>query len=414
MGFRKPRLGVVLPFLLVTQLSSQVVREVRVPLVEGKVSVLELSRALLDEYGFAGEHVSFPDVRVDVSGAKGFLILSGISKALRGTTRLRRVDGGETLLLRIDRAKVREVRQSLKRDLLVSLGVLTGTDLLERTYELDLPASLGEDEPLVLCVHGVDSGPQTFADLRGYLSAQGVVSGTFGYANDEAIDRIAEELSARLKAHKGDHPDRRVVIVAHSMGGLVARSMLETPRLDPQNVSTLIMLGTPNQGSHLARFRNSLDLLELLEDPGDRPRVLAPFLDGVGEASLDLRPGSPFLVRLNSRPRNPAVSYHLILGNRGLISADDLAEARGRIEDRVSRIENNEIFAGKVSAFLRDLPELVQGEGDGAVALSRGRLEGVEEVVVPLDHLALLRRLPDGEQPVFPQVLAWIRAARDE
>ena len=212
--------GLVLSFLLAAHLPSQIVREVRVPLVDGRVSVLDLSRALLDEYGFAGEHLSVSDVRVDVSGAKGFLILAGISKALKGTTSLRRVDGGETLLLAIDRAKVREVRQGLKRNLLQSLGVLTGRDLLARSYELELPANLGTDDSLVLLVHGVDSSPRTFADMRAYLAPEGIASGTFGYANDEAIDRIAAELSIRLKEYAESHPDRDVLIVAHSMGGL--------------------------------------------------------------------------------------------------------------------------------------------------------------------------------------------------
>ena len=44
-----------------------------------------------------------------------------------------------------------------------------------------------------------------------------------------------------------------------------------------------------------------------------------------------------------------------------------------------------------------------------------GGLDGVQEVIVPLDHLALLRPPPpDESQPVFVQVLEWIRAARDK
>ena len=267
----------------------------------------------------------------------------------------------------------------------------------------------------VLLLHGVDSSPASFLDLRRCLAAgdDPIKIGTFAYANDEAIDRIGDQLAARLKKQAKACPDRDIILVAHSMGGLVARYMLETPGVDPGNVSTLIMLATPNHGSRLSRLRPGVDLLTFLRRHGDDARLVAPINDGMGEAGFDMWPDSPFLTILNRRPRNPAVTYHLILGDKGILSAARMREFREQIMNKVRRLKKQEIYAKKIAAWLDDLHEVLQGEGDGAVSLRRGSLAGVEPVVLPFGHLGMLRSAASGQrQPVFAQVLVWVEAAR--
>ena len=67
--------------------------------------------------------------------------------------------------------------------------------------------------------------------------------------------------------------------------------------------------------------------------------------------------------------------------------------------------------------WLADLDEVVDGEGDGAVAVRSARLRGAETLTVPLDHLGLVHRRglfgalpPDAEHPVFAQVARWLAA----
>ena len=69
---------------------------------------------------------------------------------------------------------------------------------------------------------------------------------------------------------------------------------------------------------------------------------------------------------------------------------------------------------------LGDMDEVVKGKGDGAVSVERGRLEGVQEVVVDLGHRALTRAngIPkdqlDTKHPVFPKVARWLQEQRNK
>ena len=67
-------------------------------------------------------------------------------------------------------------------------------------------------------------------------------------------------------------PDDRLDVVAHSMGGLVTRLMLENETL-ANRIATVITLGTPHSGSYMARL-------------------------GGTSPTTQLRPQSPLLARL--------------------------------------------------------------------------------------------------------------------
>src|SRR5262249_9703018 len=135
-------------------------------------------------------------------------------------------------------------------------GRLAGEDATERRHELLLPTALDASRPLCVLVHGVESDAAGWGDLKPWLEAapRRAQVATFAYPNDEAIERAAAELAARLRA-LGSQP---VALVGHSMGGLVARAVVEDPALDPGNVRTLICIGTPQKGSNLAGFRFAL------------------------------------------------------------------------------------------------------------------------------------------------------------
>jgi len=99
-----------------------------------------------------------------------------------------------------------------------------------------------------------------------------------------AIDCYVPQLTAAIKMLQAATGQPRIVIVAHSMGGLVARAWIRDHGSD--SIAKLITLGTPHGGTVLARY-------------------------GLGENSRQMRPagvpgGTLWLTQLNT-PAEPAV-----------------------------------------------------------------------------------------------------------
>ncbi len=250
------------------------------------------------------------------------------------------------------------------------------------------------ESPLVLLIHGFNSTASRNTALLDEARRAGYPCGGFSYPNDQRLASSAVLLSAELKAFAGAYPGRRIVLVTHSMGGLVARACIESPELDPGNVEQLIMVAPPTQGAQLARVAVATDVWEhwLSRREGDCwTRVHDSFVDGLGEAGSDLCPGSTFLTDLNARPRNPRVKYTLLLGTAASLRDDQmnwlLATAR------TARLAASDDAADQIKAvesLLVDLDELVDGRGDGVVSVERGRLSNVADtVVLPFGHLTV-------------------------
>ena len=100
----------------------------------------------------------------------------------------------------------------------------------------------------VLLIHGLSRSPLSLLGLEKSLQEMGVMTEQFGYfAVTESFDRIVERLRDRLEvlSSQGTYG-----IVAHSLGGLLARVALGVGDIkQPQHI---VMLGTPNQLPRLA------------------------------------------------------------------------------------------------------------------------------------------------------------------
>jgi len=252
----------------------------------------------------------------------------------------------------------------------------------------------GADRPLAVIVHGYGSGAEAFGALRERLRDAGLASAVFSYPNDAAVALSGRELARALQEFERRYPDRRLALVAHSMGGLLSRVAIEDPDTAVVgNVDRLIMVATPNQGSNLARVPVSLDFWQNWVDGEPdtiRSVLLESLLDGLNEARIDLQPESEFLARLNGLSRNPDVRYSLILGNKGPATREQLDELRRVIIDSQNANVALRALGPRLDALLEDLDELVDGLGDGAVALERGRLQGVDDTIVLEFHHGLI------------------------
>ncbi len=231
---------------------------------------------------------------------------------------------------------------------------------LERTLKLFFYKKTGQEEPTVgLHTVRMEDGEPVYSDTRAddvrqggkaLVVVHGFGSGTFGQTRALApalsglgydtllawdyesfgtpVAETGEAFADALRS-AGFGPDdgRTLHVLAHSMGGLVSRSMIELSGGEGY-VDRLIMAGTPNKGTKLM---TAADGLHRLADIAMN-KVLGPAVGGVLSWVLnavfkqalgpsDMRPGSPFLDRLN-RARGGRVPYLVLDGRGGLIAED--------------------------------------------------------------------------------------------
>lgn len=126
----------------------------------------------------------------------------------------------------------------------------------------------------VVFVHGLAANRASLYPLQAWLFARGHRRQySFSYRTSGSIERCALELKRRLDR---DVRGGRIDIVAHSMGGLVARTYLQALGGD-RRVSRLVTLATPHAGTHATAY---------LPTPLVR----------------QMSPGSPFLAHLDALP----------------------------------------------------------------------------------------------------------------
>ncbi len=134
----------------------------------------------------------------------------------------------------------------------------------------------------VLLISGLDDPGYAWKELGPVLVKNGFSVFVFVYPNDQSIEASTS---------------------GRSFSGLL-------PRID-----TLIMVGTPHQGSQLSRFRIFLEIRDqVYQRRHANATWLHGFLDGTGSAGIQLLPGSSFLRGLNQRRLPSQVSSWMIAG----------------------------------------------------------------------------------------------------
>jgi len=263
---------------------------------------------------------------------------------------------------------------------------------------------LGEAElpsQVVVLVHGLDEMGTIWSDMAPALEKAGHHVLKFSYPNDQGISRSAILLREQLKWLKNKGADE-VVLVAHSMGGLVCRDAItrdDAYEGSMPKIKRLITLGTPNHGAPLALFRHVAEWREhILRMSRGEGSSLGPILDGLGEAAEDLAPGSNYLKELNSRAI-PKAPMTIIAGR---IDQDEVnAEQQAKEWDIpwVTKTWQKAKLQWKA---------LTKKVGDGVVPLESTPIDGVKDYrIVRGNHRAIIKNffeednLPPGVKIVI-------------
>jgi pimeloyl-ACP methyl ester carboxylesterase len=180
-----------------------------------------------------------------------------------------------------------------------------GTDVL-RVYE----SASGKAAAKTPATAGIKTFRIDFSDLKGGFDLLAVAN--------IPTDQKAGELKVVIDAIKKFTGAPSVILVAHSLGGLAARSYIQGTGRDRngaaiaygRDVAALINISTPNQGSVLANLSGK---------PGSETCVIAD------TANLrDLQPTSAFLGDLNQQAWPAATRVHSIISNNAGTESDDV------------------------------------------------------------------------------------------
>jgi pimeloyl-ACP methyl ester carboxylesterase len=279
-----------------------------------------------------------------------------------------------------------------------------------RRFEVDPDPALPKNPggQAVVLVHGLDEPGNIWMNLAPQLHRRGFDVWIMRYPNDQPVVDSASLLFDHLKMLPLAGV-QQVALVAHSMGGLVSREMLTSPTLGYQQrvasaglpqVVALVMVGTPNHGSELARFRILTEVRDqlLLLVKGET-NWLGSILDGAGEAKIDLLPGSRFLTVLNARPHPQGVNMLVIAGVASPWSDQQIDGLIATLHDR-SPTASDAMLAN----LKRSLTSLTHNLGDGLVTVESARLDGVEHRIVKGNHSSMIRNLTKESERVPPSV----------
>lgn len=240
-------------------------------------------------------------------------------------------------------------------------------------------------------------------DTEGGVLAKDFVTGnsialTFDYESlSTPIEQTAKDLEMRLAALGiTEGHQKRVELVAHSMGGLVSRHFIE--KLNGSKVvSRLIQLGTPNGGSE---WSNAQELAQHYLTLAVNGSILLSGWVGtltkalgwiVGKTQLTLQQMHPekskFLQALNDGS-DPLVPYAIIVGNTSLISLL-LSPKASFLQKVMSNITSRGIYGGLEKVLFKAPNDIaVRVESISGIPNMKTRRYPPQIEVVASDHLS--------------------------
>lgn len=265
------------------------------------------------------------------------------------------------------------------------------------------PKAVARHAPAVLLIPGMLAGDDTMSAIRYRLRESAIPTAMFRYDSQLGVDRVATRLAKLIRAEADRLPGRQIILVTHSMGGVVARRVVEDPAWDCGVVNQLVMIAPPNGGSSLAGLGGD-DLKEVLSairgnevptaiDQKGLSLINAAVDLFLGNAKKDLVPGSEMLRQMDTLDRNPAIRYSILAGTGGPVPP----VARG-----IGQLVIEQLFADQREGLKKVLEvanrdEWIRGLGDGVVTVRSTRLRGVE------DHQELAFAHNDAsESPEYP------------
>lgn len=271
------------------------------------------------------------------------------------------------------RGTIRRLDDPLFSPAMANLGLYRPREFLERAPMMfyALEDDLAYKIPVVF-VHGIGGSPRDFAPLVRRLDRSRYRAWFFYYPSGQDLSQLAAMFQRIFLSGTVIPLDRMpLVIVAHSMGGVLVREALNRQRGRPgeTRVARLITIASPLGGHPGARFAK-------------RAPVVIP-------SWRDLDPDGAFIRDLHRRPLPEDTRYQLVYttgegaGGRGHARNDGVVPLASQLTSR-AQSEADELIGVAAShmGVLRD---------EAVINRILASLDGVRSPF-PADHLGVLRR----------------------
>jgi triacylglycerol esterase/lipase EstA (alpha/beta hydrolase family) len=185
----------------------------------------------------------------------------------------------------------------------------------------------------VLLVHGVLCNAGVWARLARFLrdkQVTGVYSVSYGPPL-ASIELFAEQLARKIDEVLAATGSRRVIVIAHSMGGLVVRAYLR--KFGSARIARVMSIGAPHHGSMHAWFFP-------------------------GGSLAQLRPGNAWLEALNAEPLDPSLRFlSLWSWHDSMVAPQTSSERPGSIDATLVGVGHNALLTDP-HVFARVLAEI--------------------------------------------------------
>jgi pimeloyl-ACP methyl ester carboxylesterase len=225
---------------------------------------------------------------------------------------------------------------------------------------------------------------------------------TFDYESvNTTIQENARKLKERLRAvGLGPNHGKTLHVVAHSMGGLVARWFLEREGGGAERmVQHLVMLGTPNAGSPWPTVQDwvttgvgiALNLLSVVALPVKVFGGLVSAIETIDVALDQMKPGDELLQMLATSP-DPHVPYTIIAGNTSVIRTalePEPGQTKGRFARLWDKIKPKQWWYATLDLAFFHQPNDIAVSVESIQSVSSNRTPAPEKVPpVACDHVA--------------------------
>ena len=185
----------------------------------------------------------------------------------------------------------------------------------------------------VLMLHGVLCNAGVWARLARFLREKGI-AGVYSLSYGPplaSIELFAEQLARKIDGILAATGARQVIVIAHSMGGLVVRAYLR--KHGRRKLARVVTIGSPHHGS-----------------------VHAWLFPGVSLAQM--RPGNAWLAALNAHPLDPSLRFMSLWSwHDSMVAPQTSSELPGSVDATLVGVGHNALLTDP-HVFARVLAEI--------------------------------------------------------